>query len=379
MSDDLAEIREELRAVARDLLGRTGSGRAAGVAGGASADWRLLAEAGWLGLEVAAGLDGADATFAEVCVIAQELGRAAACSPYLGAVILGAGALNLLEPNPGRDDLLSQIASGSAVPAAALASGEDPTAPEDLTVTAELAPFRLERTARGLRLHGRAAFVPDAAGASQLLLLATDPGGTPVIVAADRGLTGISCRDQPVLDTTRRLGLVTADDVEVSEPSVWRFAADPQAAVRRLLDRAAVAVACDSLGLSEAMLAATVGYAQVREQFGRPIGSFQAVKHACADMLVQNCVARQLVTDAVERLAVPGPGHDLERTVAASMAKSYACGAAVDVAGKAMQLHGGIGYTWESGIHVYLKRAALNRALFGSPAAHRRRLAARYA
>jgi alkylation response protein AidB-like acyl-CoA dehydrogenase len=379
MSDDLAEIREELRAVARDLLGRAGSGRAVGVAGGASADWRLLAEAGWPGLEVAAELDGAGATFAEVCVIAEELGRAAACSPYLGAVVLGAGALNLLEPNPGRDDLLSQIASGSAVPAAALASGEDPTAPEDLTVTAEPAPFRLERTARGLRLHGRAAFVPDAAGASQLLLLATDPGGTPVIVAAGRGLPGISCRDQPVLDTTRHLGLVVADDVEVSEPSVWRFATDPQAAVRRLRDRAAVAVACDSLGLSEAMLAATVSYAQVREQFGRPIGSFQAVKHACADMLVQNCVARQLVTDAVERLAIPGPGHDPEMTVAASMAKSYACGAAVDVAGKAMQLHGGIGYTWESGIHVYLKRAALNRALFGSPAAHRRRLAARYA
>jgi alkylation response protein AidB-like acyl-CoA dehydrogenase len=377
MSDDLAEIREELRAVARDLLGRAGSGRAGGVAGGASADWRLLAEAGWLGLEVAAGLDGADATFAEVAVIAQELGRAAACSPYLGAIVLGVGTLNLLEPGPGRDDLLSQIASGTAVPAAALASG-DLTVPGDLTV-AEPAPFRIERTARGLRLHGRAAFVPDAAAASQLLLLAADPGGTPVIVAADRGLPGLGCSDQPVLDATRRLGLVTADDVEVSEPSVWRFAADPEAAVRRLLDRAAVAVACDSLGLSEAMLEATVGYARVREQFGRPIGSFQAVKHACADMLVQNCIARQLVTDAVDRLAAARPGHDPEVAVAASMAKSYACGAAVDVVGKAMQLHGGIGYTWESGIHVYLKRAMLNRDLFGSPAAHRRRLAARYA
>jgi alkylation response protein AidB-like acyl-CoA dehydrogenase len=372
MSDDLAEIREELRAVARDLLGRASSGRAAGLAGGASTDWRQLAEAGWLGLEVAAELDGADATFAEVCVIAQELGRAAACSPYLGTVILSAGALNLLEPGSGRDDLLSQIASGSAVPAAALTSGED------LAVAGEPAPFRIERTERGLRLNGRAAFVPDAAGASQLLLLATDPDGTPVIVVPDSGLPGISCRDQPVLDTTRRLGLVTADDVEVSEPYVWRFATDPQAAVRRLLDRAAVAVAFDSLGLSEAMVAATVGYARVREQFGRPIGSFQAVKHACADMLVQTCIARQLVTDAAERLVVAGPGHDPEVAVAASMAKSYACGAAVDVAGKAMQLHGGIGYTWESGIHVYLKRAALNRALFGSPTAHRRRLAARY-
>ncbi|MGZ4710566.1 MAG: acyl-CoA dehydrogenase family protein, partial [Acidimicrobiales bacterium] len=126
---------------------------------------------------------------------------------------------------------------------------------------------------------------------------------------------------------------------------------------------------------SEAMLDATVAYASARRQFGRPIGSFQAVKHACADMLVQISVARELVSAAVQQVADADP----EATVAASMAKSYACGAAVDVVGKAMQLHGGIGYTWDSGIHVHLKRAALNRSLFGSPATHRRRLAARYA
>jgi alkylation response protein AidB-like acyl-CoA dehydrogenase len=122
------------------------------------------------------------------------------------------------------------------------------------------------------------------------------------------------------------------------------------------------------------MLSATVSYAGVRHQFGRPIGSFQAVKHACADMLVRISVARQLVRDAVD--AVAGGCPDVSTT--ASMAKSYACGAAVEVAGKAMQLHGGIGYTWESGIHAYLKRAALNRNLFGSPSAHRKRLAQRY-
>jgi alkylation response protein AidB-like acyl-CoA dehydrogenase len=125
------------------------------------------------------------------------------------------------------------------------------------------------------------------------------------------------------------------------------------------------------------MLDATVGYARVREQFGRPIGSFQAVKHACADMLVQVSVARELVAAAVHQLAAGHPGHP-EATVAASMAKSYTCAAAVAVTGKAMQLHGGMGYTWESGIHAYLKRATLNRSLFGSSAAHRRQLAARY-
>jgi alkylation response protein AidB-like acyl-CoA dehydrogenase len=125
--------------------------------------------------------------------------------------------------------------------------------------------------------------------------------------------------------------------------------------------------------VAEAMLSATVDYVKVRQQFGRPIGSFQAVKHACADMLVQTSVARQLVNAAVTQVA-----EGADASVAASMAKSYACGAAVDVVGKAMQLHGGIGYTWESGVHAYLKRAMLNRALFGSPVEHRRLLAARY-
>jgi alkylation response protein AidB-like acyl-CoA dehydrogenase len=179
---------------------------------------------------------------------------------------------------------------------------------------------------------------------------------------------------QPVLDDTRRVATVTADGVAVGRAAVLRFEGDAPTGVRRLLDRAAVAVACDSLGLAEAMLTATVSYACARHQFGRPIGSFQAVKHACADMLVKISVGRALVGSAVDAVADGGRGAD----VAAAMAKSYTCGAAVDVVGKAMQLHGGIGYTWESGIHVYLKRAALNRSLFGSPAAHRKQLAQRY-
>jgi alkylation response protein AidB-like acyl-CoA dehydrogenase len=352
-----AEIHDELRGVARDLLGKADpEGRL---------DWRLLAEAGWLGLEVPGALDGADATFAEVAVILQEMGRAAARSPYLGTVVLGIGTLTRLQPTPERDNLLRAAAAGAAAPVAALADGDDDSA---------RSPFRLEPSAHGWRVHGRAAFVPDAAEASRLLLLALDPSGMPVIVAAEPQTSGLGLTAQPVLDATRRLALLTADNVEVPETSVWRFAGDPQVAVGRLLDRAAVAVACDSLGLSEAMLDATVAYAKVRHQFGRPIGSFQAVKHACADMLVQVAVSRELAAAAVGQLAAEDPGA----TVASSMAKSYTTSAAVDVVGRAMQLHGGMGYTWESGVHVYLKRAALNRSLFGSPAAHRRRLAGRY-
>ncbi|KAB2381300.1 acyl-CoA dehydrogenase family protein [Actinomadura montaniterrae] len=362
MSPDLSDLHGEFRAVARDLLGGAGPDRAPG--------WKAITGSGWPGLEVPEALGGSGATFAEVAVVLEEMGRAAASTPYVGAAVLGVGALNLLEPGPDRDGLLRAIASGAARPAVALAgdTGDPGTA-----VAAE-PPFRLERSPRGLVLRGDAAFVPDAAGADRLLLPALAPGGEPVMVDAGPDLAGIRVTAQPLLDDTRAFGRVTAEGAVVAEGSLRRFTGDPAAAFRHLGDRAAMAVACDGLGLSEAMLDATVAYAGVREQFGRPIGSFQAVKHACADMLVRVTVARRLVEAAVRALAAGDP----DCWVAVSMAKSYACEAAVDVAGKAMQLHGGMGYTWESGVHVHLKRAMLDRSLFGSPADHRRRVAHRY-
>ncbi len=329
MASEFEEFHAELRSVAGDLLAKD-----------RIVEWAVLADAGWTGLEVQDDLGGAGATFGEVAVICEEMGRAAGSNSYLGGAVLSIGALTSLQRSESRDRLLADISSGAARTAVVFDG------------------FTLD----GDRLSGRSEFVPDAEGADGILVVAGD-----VIAHADLVVT-----PQPVVDETRRLAAVSGDGVEVKE--VYRFGGDPDAAARRLLDRAAVAVACDSLGLCEAMLSATVGYAKVRQQFGRPIGSFQAVKHACADMLVTISVSRQLVDAAVTAIVEERP----DARVAAAMAKSYVCGAAVDVAGKAMQLHGGIGYTWESGIHVYLKRAALNRSLFGSPAAHRRSLATRY-
>jgi alkylation response protein AidB-like acyl-CoA dehydrogenase len=335
MAREFEEFHEELGSVAGDLLAKD-----------RTVEWAVLADAGWTGLEVPDDLGGAGATFGEVAVICEEIGRAASATDYLGGAVLAVGLLKSLQPSDSRDELLTAVAAGSVRAAVAVGS------------------FTLD----GGALSGQAEFMPDAVGADRLLVIAADSGGSPVVV----DVAGLTVTRQPVLDETRRLATVSADAVEVAQ--VLRFDGDPQEQVRRLLDRAAVAIACDSLGLSEAMLAATVAYAKVRNQFGRPIGSFQAVKHACADMQVAIAVSRQLVSAAVEAVATDRP----DAGVAAAMAKSYACSAAVDVAGKAMQLHGGIGYTWESGIHVYLKRAALNRSLFGSPAAHRRQLAQRY-
>lgn len=352
---DLTEFHDELRAVARDLLGKNGSD--------GPVDWRLIGRSGWLGLEASGMSGGADATFAEVAVILHEIGRAAASGPYPAVAALTVGTLNMLERSPARDQLLRATVAGSVVPVVAL-DGESP----------QQTRFHLDRASGGMVLDGAASFVLDASGADRFLVPALDADGLMVVVDLDPRASGLTRTEQPVLDATRDFGRVVAEGVTVRPESVWHFHGDPQSARRRLYDRAAVAVACDSLGLSEAMLEATVDYVGVREQFGRKIGSFQAVKHACADMLVQVTVARKLVEAAVRSTARDDP----DGSVAASMAKSYTCAAAVDIAGKAMQLHGGMGYTWESGIHVYLKRATLNRSLFGSPALHRRELARRY-
>jgi alkylation response protein AidB-like acyl-CoA dehydrogenase len=315
MAHEFAEFHDELRSVAGDLLAKD-----------RTVDWPSLVDAGWVGLEVPEQFGGAGASFAEVAVVCEEMGRAASINHYLGSAVLAIGTLKALQPSETRDKLLAEAVSGEVRIAVALGSE----------------------------------FVPDAEGADRVLVITDEGVGVAVVTATS----------QPVLDETRRLA--TVDGVEVSE--VLRFDGDRDAAVRRLLDRAAVAIACDSLGLCEAMLSATVAYAKVRQQFGRPIGCFQAVKHACADMLVSIAVSRQLVESAVRAIAEDRS----DAGVGSAMAKSYVCSAAVDVVGKAMQLHGGIGYTWESGIHVYLKRAALNRSLFGSPAAHRKYLAKRY-
>jgi alkylation response protein AidB-like acyl-CoA dehydrogenase len=325
------DLHDELRTVARQVLGK------------ADPDLTQLADLGWLGLELPESVDGAGATFAETAVVLEEMGRATTTGPYFATAVLGAGVLAFLEPGPGRDDLLRLVATGGCRLAVAF--------------------------------DGQGDFVADGAQADRLLLLAQDADGEPVVLPVSPGDPGIRIAAQPVLDATRRFARVTVAGLPVEAGVVWRFAGDPEAAVQRLRDRAAVALACDSLGLSAAMLDATVAYAGVRRQFGRAIGSFQAVKHACADMLVQVTLGRELVRAAVDALVA----GDADASLEASMAKAHVCGAAVDIAGKAMQLHGGVGYTWESGVHVYLKRATLNRTWFGSPAEHRRRLAARYA
>ena len=355
---DLAEFHDELRAVARDVLAPTSPLVTGGEA--VSAEWAAVVQAGWPGLEVPAAQGGAGASFAEVAVVLEEMGRAASAGPFLGSV-LAVGALGLVEPSAGRDELLAGIAAGDVRTAVAVPTGD--------LGPASRPPFRIERSGGGSRLAGRATFVPDAPGADRILVVAHDPTAGPVLVDAAPG-DGVEVRPTPVVDATRSLAEVVGDGTPVEATRCWPLSGDP----RGLVTRGALAVALDSVGVAGAALDATVAYVGVRRQFGRAIGSFQAVKHACANVAVALTLSRRLVADAVAQVVATSP----DAAAAVAMAKSHAAETAVAATGTAVQLHGGIGYTWEHGLHAFQKRAALNLSLFGSPRAHRAMLAQRY-
>lgn len=368
MNVDFAEFHDELRTMARELLGKAGE---------AAVEWPALVATGWPGLEIAAEFDGTAATFTETAILLEEIGRTTARTPYPAVAAAGIGALNVLEPTARRDAVLRETVTGTARPVTVLAGNMVPVAGGEsaCTGTGGIVPtFEMVQTGASILISGSADFVLGAPAATVLLVPVRTAADTSGIALLEPGTAGLEITEQPVVDDTRSFGTVTARRVTLAPEAFVPFAAGTVDPLRRIYDRAAIAVACDGLGLAAAMLDTTAAYAQTREQFGRPIGSFQAVKHACADMLVDLTIARQLVTAALTALATGAP--DSSRSV--SMAKSFTGEAAVRIAGAAMQLHGGIGYTWESGIHRYLKRATLDRALYGSPADHRRELARAY-
>ncbi|WP_245649747.1 acyl-CoA dehydrogenase family protein [Nocardia shimofusensis] len=369
------EFHDELRSVARDLLG---------TAGNETVPWSAISRAGWPGLEAPEEFDGAAATIAEVAVVLDEVGRAAARTPLPGVLALTVPALAAVRRHPLRDSMFRETVAGTEVPVLVLDADRVawPNA-ADPGVRLSDPGFRLTSGPLGHVLDGSASFVLDAPEADLLLVPARDDGGRIVLAVLDPDSAGLTVEAIPLVDATRSIGRVAASGAAVR--AVWQPRSSGSRMLRMLRARAALAVARDALGTSAAVLDATVEYVGLRAQFGRPVGSFQAVKHTCADMLVQVTVARRLADAAVSALAgiATVDTEDSVSTLAAAelavaRAKAYATEVAVEVAGAGLQLHGGYGYTWESGLHVHLKRATLSRTLFGLPAAHRKFIAARY-
>ncbi|GAB2964075.1 acyl-CoA/acyl-ACP dehydrogenase [Amycolatopsis acidiphila] len=314
--------------------------------------WRQLADQlGLPGLAIPESYGGAGGSAVELGIVLEEMGRTLLPGPYFATVALATQALLASEDEDAKARWLPRIADGSLT--ATLAVGEDGGSwnLDDVRTTAVA-------DSDAWRVSGAKMFVVDGDSAGLVLVIARADDGLGLF--AVEGGTRIRLT---ALDPTRRLARVELDDV----PAV-RIVSTMDG-LRRALDLAVVALAAEQVGGAQACLDAAVEYAKIRVQFNRPIGSFQAIKHKCANMLLELEAARSAVYHAA---AVAGTD---ELAVAAAVAGSYCAEAYTHIAKENIQIHGGIGYTWEHDAQLYLKRAKASELLFGAPAWHRARLA----
>ena len=365
-----SEAEEQLRAVVRDLLADRSPWPTvlARVDAGEADDvplWHTLAaDLGCAGLLIPESHGGAGAGYREAAVVAEETGRAAACVPYLTSAVVATTALL----GTG-DDLLAALAEGLLTAALAVDFASIPASPGS---AAAPWPVRVGQPDEGdgsgvARLTGTVRGVAGALAADVLLV----PGdGVPLrLYAVGAAAAGVSREQVTSLDATRPLADVTLDRVP------GRPVASGEDAVRALaaaLTAGAGMLAAEQLGVAERCLEMTVAYVKERRQFARPVGSFQALKHRLADVWVAVTQARAAARYAAACLAAGDP----DTPVAVALAKA-ACGeAAVLAAQECVQLHGGIGFTWEHPAHLLLKRAKSGSLALGTPDRHRAALAA---
>ncbi|MFW5419873.1 acyl-CoA/acyl-ACP dehydrogenase [Nocardiopsis sp. CNT-189] len=351
------EIEEELRASVRALLADRCPPESvlARVETDEVADLELakeLAGLGATGLPVPEALGGAGASWREASVVAEELGRAAAPVPFLGGAVLSAAAL-LEAGGPGRE-VLSGIADGTAVAALAVPLGTPPGAGHPSAVRAE-----------GGLLTGSVPGVADALAADVLVVPTAGPDGPALyrVEAADAARAAVVS-----LDLTRPLADLVLDG---APGTLLASGADAERALRTALSTGAALLAAEQLGVAEWALSTTVDYLKTRTQFGRPVGSFQALKHRLADLWVSISQARAVVRAAASTAGTGGAEAELN----ASLAQAFVSGVAVKAAEEAVQLHGGIGFTWEHPAHLYLKRAKSDAIALGTADRHRLALA----
>ena len=325
--------------------------------------------AGQLGLQAIAipeEYGGAGFTFVEQAIVLEELGAALYPGPYLASAVLAATALLASSDDGAKRDLLPGIATGEVV--ATLAFTEDDGSWEPDAI--KLAGSKTDSSPSGRWvLDGHKSFVLDGHTASLILPVArTDAGLSLFALQADAD--GLTRKQLPTLDQTRRLARLEFSSVParlIGAPG------DAAAILSRTLDVAAIAQATEQLGGAQRALDMAVSYAKIRHQFGRPIGSFQAIKHRCADLLLEVESLRSAVGYAAAAVAE----DSAEVPVVAALVKALASDTYFHVAAENIQIHGGIGFTWEHDAHLYFKRAKASELFLGDASYHRARLATR--
>ncbi len=331
--------------------------------------WRRLnSDLGLSAVHIPEAYGGQGFGFIELAIVLEEMGRALLCGPYFSSVVLAANAILNAGTEDQKQALLPAIAAGETVAALAFCEVNGRWDSSGVAVTA--AP-----SGGGYKLDGVKSFVLDGHTADLIVVLARKPG-----TSGDEGLSfftvhgdakGLQRRLLKSVDATRKLAMLTFNGVQAELLGDAGGAAAPFA---RTLDQAAVCLASEMVGGADQLRQSALDYVKMRMQFGRPIASFQAIKHKCADMLVEVELAKSAAYYAAE--AAAEDAADLPAI--ASLAKACAADAFMQTARETIQLHGGIGFTWDNDTHLWFKRAKSSEVFLGSPTYHRELLMQRW-
>jgi len=319
--------------------------------------WRKMAELGWTGLVLPEDCGGAGLDFVDMVVVLEEMGRVVLPGPFFSTLV---GAVALLDAGSAaqKQEWLPKIAAGEArVTLAQL----EPNARWD----ADGIELEARKADGGFALSGTKLFVPDAHTADLLVVAGRAPGSKGAegvsLFLVDARAPGVTTTLLKTMDQTRKLCEVVLKDVRVPAARVLGEPGEGWKRLDRVVDRGKVGICAEMCGGAERVLEMSVEYAKVREQFGRPIGSFQAIQHKCANMLVEVESSKSATYYAAWAVANDVP----EAPLAAAMAKAYCSDAYRHTAGEGIQIHGGIGFTWEHDMHIYFKRAKSSEVTFG--------------
>jgi alkylation response protein AidB-like acyl-CoA dehydrogenase len=358
---DLTDEQQAIKSTAHDFLAsRFKSARMREIAasddGADAAGWSEMSELGWPGLALPEEWGGQGLGIVDLAVVFEEMGYALAPSPLFSNTIAGL-ALSLCGSDDLRERYLRPLALGEVRGTPALWDSGSP---------ASIGNFTMEAKADGdgVVLDGEKTLVMDAAGADFFLVASSD--GKRHLV--ESGADGVTVNPEAGIDPTRRFSSVRLDGVKVPAANTLPGAG---ADYYPVFHRVCVALAAESTGVAQRTLEMAVEYAKDRQQFGRPIGAYQAVSHRCAQMLLETENARSAVYGA----AWAADAEPESLPLAASMAKAYAGDAGWRVPDASIQVHGGIGFTWEHDLHFFLKRGRSNAAIFGDSKWHRERVA----
>jgi alkylation response protein AidB-like acyl-CoA dehydrogenase len=363
-----SEEQEELRRIVRQFLETKSSETAVREqmeteAGYDAAVWSQMADQlGLQGLIIPEEFGGSGYSYIELIVVLEEMGRSLLCAPYFSSVVLAANTLIHSGDDAAKKDLLPGIASGETIATLAFTEENGRWDEEGVTATAEA-------SGDGFTINGTKSYVLDGHTAN-LILVAARTGKGVSLFKVDGDASGLTRTALSTMDQTRKQAKLDFDGVPATligtEGEGWTV-------LGQVLDLAAVALAAEEVGGAQFVLEMAVQYAKDRVQFGRPIGSFQAIKHKCADMLLEVESAKSAAYYAGWCAAELND----ELPSVASLAKAYCSEAYFHAAAENIQIHGGIGFTWEHPAHLYFKRAKSSELLFGDPTYHRELLAQR--